>query len=99
MSKHLLRTSALKVMYGLQDSEQALHKGAAPRRVERENEDVKKMEGCFSLGLMIDPFIDDSDALFIIPTGVVLPHLIWSQALFCEPYQTFSLSAFFSTVY
>ena len=29
-----------------------------------------------------------ADALIIISTGVVLPHLILSQALFCEPYQT-----------
>ena len=82
-------------MCGLQDGEQALHKEAAPRRVERDEEDVKKMKGCFSSGLMIDTFIHDSDALIIIPTGVVLRHLIWSQALFCESYQTFSLSAFF----
>ena len=46
-------------------------------------------------GLMIDTFIHDSDALIIITTGVALPHLIWSQALFCEPCQTFSLPAFF----
>ena len=77
-------TAALKVMCGLQDGEQTLHKEAAPRRVERDEEDVKKMKGCFSSGLMIDTFIHDSDALIIIPTGVVLRHLIWSQALFCE---------------
>ena len=88
-------TAALKVMCGLQDGEHALHKEASPRRVERVEEDVKKMKGCFSSGLMIDTFIHDSDALIIIPTGVVLRQLIWSQALFCESYQTFSLSAFF----
>ena len=89
-------TSALKAMYGFQNGEQALHKEAAPRRVERDEEDVKKVKGCFYSGLMIDKFIHDSDALIIIPTRVVLPHLICSQALFCEPYQTLSLSFFFS---
>ena len=82
-------------MYGLQNGEQALHKEAALRRVERDEEDIKKIKGCFSPGLMIDMFIYDSDVLIIIPTRVVLPHLICSQALFCEPHQTLSLSAFF----
>ena len=82
-------------MCGLKDGEQTLHKEAAPRRVERDEEDVKKMKGCFASDLMIDTFIHDSDALIIIATGVVLRLLIWSQALFCEWYQTFSLSAFF----
>ena len=30
-------------MYGLQDGEKSLHKEAAPTRVERDEEDVKKM--------------------------------------------------------
>ena len=73
-------------MYGLQNGEQALHKEAAPRRVERNEEDIKKMKGFFSSGLMIDTFIHDPDAHIIIPTRVVLPYLICSQALFCpEP--------------
>ena len=38
-------TSALKTVYGLQDGEQALHKEAAPTRVERDEGDVKKMKG------------------------------------------------------
>ena len=66
-------------MYGLQHGEQALHKEAVPRRVERDEEDAKKMKGCFSSGLMINPFIHNSDALIIISTGVVLPHLILSH--------------------
>ena len=40
-------TSALKAVYGLQDGEQALHKEAAPTRVKRDEEDVKKMKGCW----------------------------------------------------
>ena len=63
-------------MYGLQDGEQALHQKAAPRRVERDEETSRRWSVA---GLMIDTFIHDSDALIIITTGVVLPHLIWSQ--------------------
>ena len=66
-------TSALKAMYGIQDGEKASHKEAAPRRIKRDEEDVKKMMGCFSSGLMTDPFTQDSDALLNIATGVVLP--------------------------
>lgn len=66
-------TSALKTMYGLQGGDQASHKEAAPRRVKRDEEDVQKMMGCFSSGLMTDPFTHDSDALLNIATGVVLP--------------------------
>ena len=66
-------TSALKAMFGLQDGDQASHKEAAPRRVRRDEEDVKKMISCFSSGLMTNPFNLDSDALLNIATGVVLP--------------------------
>ena len=60
-------------MFGLQDGEQASHKEAAPRRVRRDEEDVKKMISCFSSGLMTNPFNLDSDALLNIATGIVLP--------------------------
>ena len=66
-------TSALKAMFGLQDGEQASHKEAAPRRVRRDEEDVKKMISCFSSGLMTNSFNLDSNALLNIATGVVLP--------------------------
>ena len=66
-------TSALKATFGLQDGGQASHKEAAPRRVRRDEEDVKKMISCFSSGLMTNPFNLDSDALLNIATGVVLP--------------------------
>ena len=66
-------TSDLKAMYGLQDGEQASHKEAAARRVKRDEEDVKKMMGCFSSGLMTDPFTHDSNELLNIATRVVLP--------------------------
>ena len=64
-------TLALKTMYGLQDGEQASHKDAAPRRIKRDEEDIQKMMGCFSSGLMTDPFTHDSDALLNIATGDV----------------------------
>ena len=76
-------TSALKAMYGLQDGEQASHKEAAARRVKRDEEDVKKMMGCFSSGLMTDPFTHDSDELLNIATGVVLPEDV-AQNLVCS---------------
>lgn len=59
-------------MFGLQDGEQASHKEAAPRRVQWDEEDVKKMIS-FSSGLMTNPFNLDADALLNIATGVVLP--------------------------
>ena len=49
------------------------HKEAASRRVKRDEEDVKKMMGCFSSGLMTNPFTHDLDALINIATGVLLP--------------------------
>ena len=70
-------------MYGLQDGEQAWHKEAAARRVKRDEEDVKKMMGCFSSGLMTDPFTHDSDELLNIATGVVLPEDV-AQNLVCS---------------
>ena len=76
-------TSALKAIYGLQDGKQASHKEAAARRVKRNEEDVKKMMGCFSSGLMTDPFTHDSDELLNIATGVVLPEDV-AQNLVCS---------------
>ena len=76
-------TSALKAMYGLQDGEQASHKEEAPRRVKRDEEDIKKMMGCFSSSLMSDPFTHDSDALLNIATGVVLPEDV-AQNVVCS---------------
>ena len=67
----------------LQDGEQASHKEAAPRRVKRDEEDFKKIMGCFSSGLMSDPFTHDSDALLNIATGVVLTEDV-AQKLVCS---------------
>ena len=49
-------TTALKELYGLQDDGNSVHKEVTPRRVQRDEEDVKKMIGCFSSGLMTGPF-------------------------------------------
>ena len=91
-------TSALKAMYGLQDNEQALHKEqkeSAPRRVERDEEDVKKITGCFSSGLMIDPFTHDSDALLNIATGVLLPEDVVQNLVHCTEKGRQQMNAFF----
>ena len=66
-------TTALKELYGLQDDGNSVHKEVTPRRVQRDEEDVKKMIGCFSSGLMTDPFTQDSDVLLNFTTGAVLP--------------------------
>ena len=61
-------TSALKTMYGLQGGKQASHKEATPRRVKCDKEDLQKMMGCFSSGLMTDPSTHNSNALLDIAT-------------------------------
>ena len=66
-------TSALKDIYGLQESNNGPHKEATSKRVQRDDEDIKKMIACFSSGLMADPFSNDADLLLNIATGVVLP--------------------------
>ena len=60
-------------MYGLQGGKQASHKEATPRRVKCDKEDLQKMMGCFSSGLMTDPSTHNSNALLDIATWVVLP--------------------------
>ena len=66
-------TSALKDFYGLQKSNNGPHKEAKSKRVQRDDEDIKKMIACFSSGLMADPFSNDADLPLNIVTGVVLP--------------------------
>ena len=61
-------------MYVLQDSDRvATHKEAAPKRVQRDESDVKKMVACLTSGVMIDPFSQDYDSLVNVATGVVMP--------------------------
>ncbi|CAH3019782.1 unnamed protein product, partial [Porites evermanni] len=64
-------TTALKEMYG--DNENHQHKEAAPKRVKRDEEDVKKLIRCFSSELMINPFNANTESLVNFATGVVLP--------------------------
>ena len=73
MSKQASITPALKDIYRPQDGEKASHKEATPRRVKRDEEDVKKMMGCFSSDWMTHSFTHNSDVLLNIATGVVLP--------------------------
>jgi hypothetical protein len=65
-------TTALTDMYGVQITEQGTHKEAAPKRVKRDEDDVRKLVSCFTSGLMSNPF-EDTDALVNFATGIVLP--------------------------
>ena len=71
-------------MYGLQDGEQTLHKEAAPRRVEQDEEDVKKMKGCFSLNRL-----NDKSVCSQLGCAYHYLHRSSSATLNFEPYQTF----------
>ena len=55
------------------------HKEAAPKRVERNENDVQMIITCFKSGLMKDPFNDENDSLSNITTGVVLPTSVAQQ--------------------
>ena len=59
-------------MYGVLNNEQVVHKEAAPKRVRRDEEDVKKLVSCFTSGTMVNPFGDTEDQVNFA-TGVVLP--------------------------
>ena len=65
--------TALKEMYGLQDSDKVPHKEAAPKRVQRYEDDVRKLVKCFTSGLMNNPFSEDTKPLVKFATGIVLP--------------------------
>ena len=67
-------TSAVRRMCGSDDPDRiGTHKEAAPKWVEREENDVQKITTCFKSGLMKDPFAEESDSLSNVATGVVLP--------------------------
>ena len=68
-------TTALKEnMYAICDSDRmGTHKESQPKRVQGDEEDVKKVIACFSSNLMTNPFECDADnQLLNIATGVVL---------------------------
>lgn len=61
-------------MYGDNGINQMSHKEAAPHRVKRDEEDVKKLMSCFLSGLMINPFNQEEiQSLVNFATGVILP--------------------------
>ena len=56
-------TTALKEMYAIRDSDRmGTHKESQPKRVQRDEEDVKKLIACFSSNLMTNPFECDADS-------------------------------------
>ncbi|KAK3746852.1 hypothetical protein QZH41_000041 [Actinostola sp. cb2023] len=78
-------TTALKEAYGIQNrSEDLAHKEAAPTRVKRDEDDIKKLVSCFTSGMMVDPFVcEENDALINFGTGVVLPDGAVESLLTC----------------
>jgi len=66
-------TAALKQMYDLQTSDHNTHKGAATKRVKRDEHDVQRLLTCFTSGLMADPFSSDMTDPLNFATVVVLP--------------------------
>ena len=65
-------TTAVKQMCG--DLDRAgTHKEAAPKRVDRDENDIQKIVNCFVSGLMKDPFSEESDSLSNIAVLYCLP--------------------------
>ena len=78
-------TTALREMYGDSESDQTSHKEAAPQRVKRDEEDVRKLKSCFSSGLMTNPFnLEEIQSLVNVATGVVLPENVAECLLACK---------------
>lgn len=48
-------------------------KEATPLRVKRDEEDVRKLVGCFTSGLMTHPFSLEMQPILNLATGAVLP--------------------------
>mgnify|MGYP000055450759 FL=1 len=65
-------TTSLKEMCGEKDLATG-HKEATPPRVKRDEEDVRKLVGCFTSGLMTNPFSLETQPIVNMATGVVLP--------------------------
>ena len=66
-------TTALKEMYGLQDIDKVPHKEAAPKRVQRDEDDVRKLVKCFTSGFITNPFSEETESIVNFATGIVLP--------------------------
>lgn len=75
-------TTAVKEMCGINDPDRiGNHKESGCKRVQRDENDVRKLVGCFTSGLIKDPFSEDNDALSNVATGVVLPAEIAERLL------------------
>ena len=77
-------TTAVKHMCRIGDSDRVgthVHKEGAPKRVERDENDVQKILSCFKSGLMKDPFSEDCESLCNVATGVVLPTAVADELL------------------
>ena len=71
-------------MWGDIKGNQAIHKEAAPQRVKRNEEDVRRLTS-FSSGLMTNPFnVEEVQSLVNIATGFVLPQKIAESLLACR---------------
>ena len=79
------RASALREMYGDSESDQTNHKEAAPQRMKRDEEDIRKQKRCFSSGLMTNPFnLEEIQSLVNVATGIVLPENVAECLLACK---------------
>ena len=79
-------TSSLKVLYGLQNGAHTTQKESVLIRIKQHKSDSKKTMGCYSTGLITDPFTPDLDILLLATNGVVLledvaPNLICSTEI------------------
>ena len=82
-------------MYGDDESNQKSHKEAAPQRVKRDEEDVRKLMSCFSSGLMINSFnLEDIQSLVNFATGVILPQNVAECLLACQKKGQEQMTAF-----
>lgn len=78
-------TTALREMYGDEESNKTSHKEATPQRVKRDEEDVRKLMSCFSSSMMINPFNQEEiQSLVNFATGVVLPQNVAQCLLSCQ---------------
>ena len=63
--------TSLKVLYGLQNGAHTTQKESVLIRIKQHKSDSKKTMGCYSTGLITDPFTHDLDIL-LATNGVVL---------------------------
>ena len=66
-------TTSLKEMCGEEDRATGQNEQATPPRVKRDEEDVRKLVGCFTSGLLTNPFSLETQPIVNMATRVVLP--------------------------